>query len=299
MTCWKTSTLNFLTGAGAGPPGASGRRARTARTRRPSHRPASAQRRSWPRRRPVAAAAGAAATARESPPADASATIETIDAITATSRRGKAPPTSTIAARCHTSGSDENGRPRLVACILRGGVLVGGLVGGLRDQRGHVRLPFIAFAFSTPRVVISRLGAVRTRAQRRRFTARRASVVCPRGDATRSVSDIQLSNLQELEAEAVLVMREVAAEFERPVLLFSGGKDSIVLLRLAEKAFRPAPFPFPVMHVDTGTTSPRCSTSATAACGAGRAADRRLRAGVDRRGRAVEDRPRRATGSRP
>jgi sulfate adenylyltransferase subunit 2 len=51
-------------------------------------------------------------------------------------------------------------------------------------------------------------------------------------------------------------MREVAAEFERPVLLFSGGKDSIVLLRLAEKAFRPAPFPFPIMHVDTGHNFP-------------------------------------------
>src|SRR5437588_10325525 len=51
-------------------------------------------------------------------------------------------------------------------------------------------------------------------------------------------------------------MREVAAEFERPVLLFSGGKDSIVLLRLAEKAFRPAPFPFPVMHIDTGHNFP-------------------------------------------
>jgi sulfate adenylyltransferase subunit 2 len=51
-------------------------------------------------------------------------------------------------------------------------------------------------------------------------------------------------------------MRESVAEFERPVLLFSGGKDSIVLLRLAEKAFRPAPFPFPVMHVDTGHNFP-------------------------------------------
>jgi sulfate adenylyltransferase subunit 2 len=60
-----------------------------------------------------------------------------------------------------------------------------------------------------------------------------------------------LPHLRTLEAEAVHVMREVAAEFERPVLLFSGGKDSIVLLRLAEKAFRPAPFPFPLMHVDT------------------------------------------------
>ena len=61
-----------------------------------------------------------------------------------------------------------------------------------------------------------------------------------------------LSHLRALESEAIHIMREVAAEFERPVLLFSGGKDSIVLLRLAEKAFRPAPFPFPLMHVDTG-----------------------------------------------
>src|SRR5580698_4318868 len=61
----------------------------------------------------------------------------------------------------------------------------------------------------------------------------------------------QLSHLRALESEGIHVMREVAAEFENPVLLFSGGKDSIVLLRLAEKAFRPAPFPFPLMHVDT------------------------------------------------
>jgi sulfate adenylyltransferase subunit 2 len=66
----------------------------------------------------------------------------------------------------------------------------------------------------------------------------------------------ELSYLRLLEAEAVFVMREVAAEFERPVLLFSGGKDSIVLLRLAEKAFRPARFPFPIMHVDTGHNFP-------------------------------------------
>ena len=65
-----------------------------------------------------------------------------------------------------------------------------------------------------------------------------------------------LSQLRELEAESVHIMREVAAELERPVLLFSGGKDSIVLLRLAEKAFRPGPFPFPVMHVDTGHNFP-------------------------------------------
>ncbi|MBL8679795.1 MAG: sulfate adenylyltransferase subunit CysD [Myxococcales bacterium] len=59
-------------------------------------------------------------------------------------------------------------------------------------------------------------------------------------------------HLDALEAEAIFIFREVAAEREKPVLLFSGGKDSIVLLRLAEKAFRPARFPFPVMHVDTG-----------------------------------------------
>ena len=65
-----------------------------------------------------------------------------------------------------------------------------------------------------------------------------------------------VSHLRALEAEAIHVMREVAAELERPVLLFSGGKDSIVLLRLAEKAFRPGRFPFPLMHVDTGHNFP-------------------------------------------
>jgi sulfate adenylyltransferase subunit 2 len=69
-------------------------------------------------------------------------------------------------------------------------------------------------------------------------------------------SDYQMSQLDVLEAEAVHVMREVAAEFERPVLLFSGGKDSIVMLALAEKAFWPARIPFPVMHVDTGHNFP-------------------------------------------
>jgi sulfate adenylyltransferase subunit 2 len=66
------------------------------------------------------------------------------------------------------------------------------------------------------------------------------------------VPDYKVSHLDALEAESVFVVREVVAEFERPVLLFSGGKDSIVMLRLAEKAFWPAPVPFPVMHVDTG-----------------------------------------------
>src|SRR5579872_3721695 len=64
--------------------------------------------------------------------------------------------------------------------------------------------------------------------------------------------DYQLSQLDILEAESIHVMREVAAEFERPVLLFSGGKDSVVMLALAERAFWPARVPFPVMHVDTG-----------------------------------------------
>lgn len=67
---------------------------------------------------------------------------------------------------------------------------------------------------------------------------------------------MRLTHLQDLESEAIHVMREVAAELEKPVLLFSGGKDSIVLLRLAEKAFRPARFPFPLMHVDTGHNFP-------------------------------------------
>lgn len=61
-----------------------------------------------------------------------------------------------------------------------------------------------------------------------------------------------LTHLQQLESEAIFVMREVASQFERPVLLFSGGKDSIVMVRLAEKAFWPAKIPFPLMHVDTG-----------------------------------------------
>jgi sulfate adenylyltransferase subunit 2 len=64
------------------------------------------------------------------------------------------------------------------------------------------------------------------------------------------------THLQVLEAEAIHIIREVAAELEKPVLLFSGGKDSIVLLELAAKAFRPTPIPFPVMHVDTGHNFP-------------------------------------------
>src|SRR6202034_1720474 len=71
-----------------------------------------------------------------------------------------------------------------------------------------------------------------------------------------TLAPFTLSHIDELEAEAIHIMREVAAERERPVLLFSGGKDSIVLLRLAEKAFRPGRFPFPVMHIDTGHNFP-------------------------------------------
>lgn len=67
---------------------------------------------------------------------------------------------------------------------------------------------------------------------------------------------MKYSHLKELEDEAIYVMREVAAQFERPALLFSGGKDSITMVHLAWKAFRPAPFPFPLVHIDTGHNFP-------------------------------------------
>ncbi len=66
----------------------------------------------------------------------------------------------------------------------------------------------------------------------------------------------RLTHLKALEAESIHIMREVAAQFERPAMLFSGGKDSIVMVRLAEKAFRPAKFPFPLLHIDTGHNFP-------------------------------------------
>src|SRR5262245_66647513 len=66
----------------------------------------------------------------------------------------------------------------------------------------------------------------------------------------------ELTHLETLEAEAVHIIREVAAEFERPVLLFSGGKDSAVMLHLATKAFAPARLPVPLMHIDTGQNFP-------------------------------------------
>jgi sulfate adenylyltransferase subunit 2 len=65
-----------------------------------------------------------------------------------------------------------------------------------------------------------------------------------------------LTHLKELESESIYVIREVAAQFENPVLLFSGGKDSIVCLHLARKAFYPAAIPFPIMHIDTGHNFP-------------------------------------------
>jgi sulfate adenylyltransferase subunit 2 len=71
-----------------------------------------------------------------------------------------------------------------------------------------------------------------------------------------TLNKYEISHLRELEAEAIYIMREVAAQFEKPVLLFSGGKDSITLVRIAEKAFRPARFPFPLLHIDTGHNFP-------------------------------------------
>src|ERR1700759_123294 len=71
-----------------------------------------------------------------------------------------------------------------------------------------------------------------------------------------SHADYQLSQLDQLEAESIHISREAVAEFEKPVLMFSGGKDSIVMLRLAEKAFYPAKIPFPVLQVDTGLDFP-------------------------------------------
>ncbi len=74
------------------------------------------------------------------------------------------------------------------------------------------------------------------------------------------MSNYNLSHLKELEAEAIFIIREVAAQFENPVLLFSGGKDSIVCFHLAKKAFYPAKVPFPLMHVDTGHNFPETIT---------------------------------------
>ena len=74
--------------------------------------------------------------------------------------------------------------------------------------------------------------------------------------AAEHISNYRLTHLKALEAEAIHIMREVAAQFERPALMFSGGKDSIVMVALALKAFRPAKFPFPLLHIDTGHNFP-------------------------------------------
>ena len=68
--------------------------------------------------------------------------------------------------------------------------------------------------------------------------------------------DYSISHIKELESESIYILREVAAQFERPVLLFSGGKDSILMVHLAYKAFFPARIPFPLLHVDTGHNFP-------------------------------------------
>jgi sulfate adenylyltransferase subunit 2 len=114
-----------------------------------------------------------------------------------------------------------------------------------------------------------------------------------------AVDHAPLTHLNTLESEAIHIMREVAAEFERPVLLFSGGKDSIVLLRLAEKAFRPARFPFPLMHVDTGDNFPEViefRDRRVAELGE-RLVVASVQASIDR-GRVVEDRGPRASRNR-
>jgi sulfate adenylyltransferase subunit 2 len=108
-----------------------------------------------------------------------------------------------------------------------------------------------------------------------------------------------LSHLDILESESIFIMREAAAEFERPVLLFSGGKDSAVLLKVAEKAFRPARFPFPLMHIDTGHNFPEVleyRDRAVAALGE-RLIVRRVQDSIDQ-GRVVEPTGPRASRNR-
>ena len=74
------------------------------------------------------------------------------------------------------------------------------------------------------------------------------------------MSSYNLTHLKELESEAIFILREVAAQFEKPVMLFSGGKDSIIMFHLARKAFYPEKIPFPLMHVDTGHNFPETIT---------------------------------------
>ena len=120
----------------------------------------------------------------------------------------------------------------------------GGGQGGAPSQAGH-RLVFCTGDVGSGAAGVPR-GAWR---ERRVVTAR--AVTDPDG-ADGGPHGYRLTHLRALEAQSVHIFREVAAEFERPVLLFSGGKDSIVMLHLARKAFWPAPIPFPVLHVDTG-----------------------------------------------
>jgi sulfate adenylyltransferase subunit 2 len=82
------------------------------------------------------------------------------------------------------------------------------------------------------------------------------SPVTPQVRVPEPAQSYRRTHLDEIEAEAIFVMREVAAQFERPVLLFSGGKDSIVMVKLAQKAFWPGKFPFPLLHIDTGHNFP-------------------------------------------
>lgn len=105
------------------------------------------------------------------------------------------------------------------------------------------------------------------------------------------MSNYNLNHIQQLEHEAIFVMREVAAQFEKPVLMFSGGKDSIVLVRLAQKAFYPARFPFPLLHVDTGHNFPETLQFRDKLVGSvgGRLIVRTVQESLDK-GRAVEER---------
>ncbi len=116
-------------------------------------------------------------------------------------------------------------------------------------------------------------------------------------------ADYQLSQLDQLEAESIHIFREVAAEFEKPVLMFSGGKDSIVMLRLAEKAFYPAKIPFPVLQVDTGYDFPEVlRLPRLLGQPARRPPDRRQRRGGDRgrhRRRRRQDQPQPAPDRHP
>jgi len=111
--------------------------------------------------------------------------------------------------------------------------------------------------------------------------------------------DYELSHLATLEAESIHIFREVAAEFERPVLLYSGGKDSVVMLHLALKAFTPCALPFPVMHVDTGHNFPEVIEYRDAAVE--RVGARLVIASVEesiRKGRVVEETGPRASRNR-